>query len=264
MIVMKKTLITLALAATVASGSAMAWTANGTGGHVQLSGTLSHIMKVTPWEVKVGAALTGLDAEIQNNQMEVKIAVDKAIPILGIRTKESSTFKGSAGISPQIDFDGAVDLDGFTEGVTILTLPIKGANGAVIGSLNAPFSAAAVMSYKMTIGTGSVSSMHASQGGNGFFGGLAKSPQYKEHSLEPQTKALALWPDITEHFNWQGESNFDRASSDNFNSISLNYSGYYASGIESGREIKISLTSPILPDGPLTWNASLPVTVTYI
>ncbi|HEI3186174.1 TPA: hypothetical protein SI321_005057, partial [Escherichia coli] len=52
---MKKTLIALAVAASAAvSGSAMAWTANGTGGSVELGGTLNPVEKVTPWEVKVG------------------------------------------------------------------------------------------------------------------------------------------------------------------------------------------------------------------
>ena len=61
---MKKTLIALAVAASAAvSGSAMAWTANGTGGSVDMGGTLIPEGKVTPWEVKVGDAVKGLDAE---------------------------------------------------------------------------------------------------------------------------------------------------------------------------------------------------------
>ncbi|ENK8257946.1 hypothetical protein AB4C84_004676, partial [Escherichia coli] len=47
---MKKTLIALAVAASAAvSGSAMAWTANGTGGSVDLGGTLTPVTKATPW-----------------------------------------------------------------------------------------------------------------------------------------------------------------------------------------------------------------------
>ncbi|EJN2318881.1 hypothetical protein NPL52_004738, partial [Escherichia coli] len=78
---MKKTLIALAVAASAAvSGSAMAWTANGTGGSVDLGGTLTPVEKVTPWEVKVGDAVTGLDAQIQKGQKVVDVAVNKAIP----------------------------------------------------------------------------------------------------------------------------------------------------------------------------------------
>ncbi|EGJ4498914.1 hypothetical protein INB87_004741, partial [Escherichia coli] len=66
---MKKTLIALAVAASAAvSGSAMAWTANGTGNSVELGGTLTPVEKVSPWEVKTGDAVTGLDAPIQKGQ----------------------------------------------------------------------------------------------------------------------------------------------------------------------------------------------------
>lgn len=52
---MKKTLIVLAVTASVmTSGSAMAWTLNGSGGSVELGGTLTPAEKVTLWEVKTG------------------------------------------------------------------------------------------------------------------------------------------------------------------------------------------------------------------
>ncbi|ADP11032.1 K88 fimbrial protein AC precursor [Erwinia sp. Ejp617] len=260
---MKRTTITLALAATVASSSAMAWTANGAGGRILLSGEISPSNKLTPWEVKVGDALTGLDAEIQQGQKEVKIAVGKAIPILGIRTKESSAFAGQPGISPQIDFGKAVDLDGFKAGVTTLTLPIKGTDDAVLGSLTAPFSAVGVYSSKGKVGLGFVYPMYANKGGQGFFGGLAKSSQFQDHPSDAETKALALWPDIAMHFNWQ-RGFFSRDEPGSFERPLTTYSGYYASGIESGKEIKIALKSPIQADAPLKWNASLQVTVSYI
>lgn len=101
---MKKTLIALAVAASAAvSGSAMAWTANGTGNSVDLGGTLTPVEKVTPWEVKTGAAVTGLDAQVTQGQTMVDVAVKKAIPVLGIRTQEvGKSFPAQAGINPAI------------------------------------------------------------------------------------------------------------------------------------------------------------------
>ncbi|MWN89069.1 hypothetical protein GQN24_29560, partial [Escherichia coli] len=98
---MKKTLIALAVAASAAvSGSAMAWTANGTGGSVDLGGTLTPVNVITPWEVKVGAAVNGLDASIRKGDTGADIPVKKAISVLGIRTIKSAVFTGQQGISP--------------------------------------------------------------------------------------------------------------------------------------------------------------------
>ena len=73
---MKKTLIALAVAASaVVSGSAMAagWEQNGTGGSVDLGGTLTPVEKATPWEVKVGDAVTGLDGQIQKGDVALVV-----------------------------------------------------------------------------------------------------------------------------------------------------------------------------------------------
>ena len=68
---MKKTLIALAVAASAAvSGTSMAavgeWTPGGEGGSFEMRGTLVVAgADANPWEVKVGDAVTGLDAQIQ-------------------------------------------------------------------------------------------------------------------------------------------------------------------------------------------------------
>ncbi|HGE9245928.1 TPA: hypothetical protein ACGBQD_004209 [Escherichia coli] len=76
----------------------MAWTAGGNGSSVEIGGTLTP-ETVLPWEVKTGSNVTGLDAKIKKGQSEVDIVANKAIPVLGIRTIES-TFQGQPGISP--------------------------------------------------------------------------------------------------------------------------------------------------------------------
>ncbi|EES4634805.1 TPA: hypothetical protein ACGTEY_004660, partial [Shigella sonnei] len=131
---MKKTLIALAVAASAAvSGSAMAWTANGTGGSVDMGGILSPAHKVTPWEVKVGDAVKGLDAKIEKGQKTVEISLKSAIPLLGIRTQTSEVFHGQEGITPQISYGSAIDVHSFKEGMAPLTLEVKDSKGAKIG-----------------------------------------------------------------------------------------------------------------------------------
>lgn len=124
---MKKTLIALAVAASAAvSGSAMAWTANGTGGSVDLGGTLTPVEKVTPWEVKMGSEIKGLDASIGRGQKVVEVKMPKNALIMGIRTQTRDVFPGWASdITPFIDFNGAVNLDSFSNGVATLTLDVK-------------------------------------------------------------------------------------------------------------------------------------------
>ncbi|EHS0049662.1 fimbrial protein [Salmonella enterica] len=258
---MKKTLIALAVAASAAvSGSAMAWTANGTGGSVDMGGTLNPVDKVTPWEVKTGAAVTGLDADIVKGQSSVDISVTNAIPVLGIRTQTANPFNGQTGITPQISYNNAVDIDGFTAGVTTVTLELKDAQNMKIGSLTAPFSAAGLMSWQ---GVGIESKnieVYASSQGRAFFGGVAKNAagassgrgegmisSFDQEFLANFVKLGSMWR--TE------EASFDVTSS--------KYSGVYGSGIEAGKNITITLDSPAQGDNAIVWKASLPVTVSY-
>ena len=174
---MKKTLIALAVAASaVVSGSAMAagWEQNGTGGSVDLGGTLTPVTKATPWEVKVGDAVTGLDGQVQKGQKEISISVKNAIPVLGIRNADENGFKGQEGIKPQIDYKGAVDIDGFKNGTTTVYMAVRNEAGENIGSLEAPFYAAAALTYKNSNGMGS-KLIAASDSTGSFFGGLGKS-----------------------------------------------------------------------------------------
>lgn len=255
---MKKTLIALAVAASAAvSGSAMAWTANGTGGSVDLGGTLTPVEKVTPWEVKVGAAVNGLDADIRKGDTKVDIPVKNAISVLGIRTIGSTAFPGQPGISPQISYDAAVDLNGFAANVTTLNLEVKDSTGTnKIGTLSAPFFAVAEQSIKGS-GSNYRSGVIASSEGELFFGGLPKS----EAGYSPVFNS-AIVPDVTAHYDLQGQKWTDKAGWSNVSDPQHTYSAYYASGIEQGKTIKITLEQPAASDA-IAWKASLPVTVSY-
>lgn len=263
---MKKTLIALAVAASaVVSGSAMAWTANSAGNSVELSGTLTPVAKVTPWEVKTGDAVTNLNALVQKGQSSVTVNVNQAIPVLGIRTSSAEGFQGREGIAPQIDYKDAVDVNGFVEGlVTTVNLKVTNDKGEKIGSLRAPFFAAAERSYKTLDGSkGTFRSVNAPKNGTPFWGGVSKEGFSVQQGVI-KTRVAALDSSILSNFSDFGGV-FVSASFE-LDSRNPNYifNAYYGSGIESGSTINITLDSPVVGDGEVVWNASLPVTVTYM
>ncbi|HBA7316076.1 TPA: hypothetical protein J1X56_004572 [Escherichia coli] len=259
---MKKTLIALAVAASaVVSGSAMAagWEQNGTGGSVELGGTLTPVTKATPWEVKVGDAVTGLDGQIQKGQKEVSISVKNAIPVLGIRNADENGFQGQKGIKPQIDYQGAVNIDGFKNGVTTVHMEVRGESGNNIGSLEAPFSAAAVASWGGEY-TGS-HAVYSSESNTGFYGGLGKnSPAIR--AIGSVELITALSSEFIEK--WKQQGKWLDEGNELFEGLGYTYFSAYGSGIEKGQTIKITLDQAASGDAPIKWNAALPVTVTYM
>lgn len=257
---MKKTLIALAVAASAAvSGSAMAWTANGTGGSVDLGGTLTPADVVTPWEVKTGDAVTGLDAQIKKGQKTVDIAVNKAIPVLGIRTQTTQVFQGQPGISPQIDYGAAVDVNAFKNGRAPVTLEVKDDNTkAKIGTLTTSLGASALVSVKGEWRAG-YSYIYSGETGRGFFGGLPKN----RAQVPNENIALNVMPEVADHYTSQDTPYSEVSFAPKFNDPVNAYSGYYGAGIEQGNTIKITLDQAVSGDAPIQWKASLPVTVFY-
>ena len=168
---MKKTLIALAVATSAAvSGSAMAWTANGTAGSIDFGGTLTPQNVVTPWEIEAGSSLSNLNADIKKGKNFVDIVLNKMVPVLGIRTQNQILFQGERGISPQINYGSAVDLAGFKLGKTTLTLDVnETAGNSKIGTMTATFSAAAIANKStpdQNVG------LFAAKSGDAFFGGV--------------------------------------------------------------------------------------------
>ncbi|EFI9719874.1 hypothetical protein G4U01_004887 [Escherichia coli] len=256
---MKKTLIALAVAASAAvSGSAMAWAPNGTGGSVDLGGTLTPVEKVTPWEVKTGAAVTGLDAQIQKGQKVVDVAVNKAIPVLGIRTIESKAFQGQPGISPQVDYGNAVNVDAFKNGRAPVTLEVKDDTNTKIGTLTTSLGASALVSIKGPKWNG-FNHFYSDKSGDAFFGGLPKN----EQNTPDSNIAFNVMPEVADHYTDQGVGYKSVGASPIFSDTSYSFSGYYGAGIEQGKTIKITLDQVASGDAPIQWKASLPVTVSY-
>lgn len=259
---MKKTLIALAVAASATvSGSAMAWTANGVGGSVDFSGTLNPKNLVTPWEVKVGDTVNDLNALIKKGQSKVDIVAKKSILALGIRTATNKAFLGQPGIAPQIDFKNAVDLNGFEGGVTTLTLDVKsGTTNDKIGTLTAPFNAAAVLSVTNTPDTKDIYA-YVFNGASGFTGGL--STDWTKVNKNPQTALNTLSADIMANFDDQNLSFTSSGMASGFNTTGARYSAVYGAGILSNDVIKINLDNPVTADDEIIWKAELPITVSY-
>ncbi|MEC9880291.1 fimbrial protein [Escherichia ruysiae] len=257
---MKKTLIALAVAASAAvSGSAMAWTANGTGGSVDLGGTLTPADVITPWEVKVGAAVNSLDADIRKGDTKVSIPVKKAIPVLGIRTVEvGKTFQGQPGISPQISYGNAVDVNAFENGRVPLTLEVKNAGDVKIGTLTSTFASGSEASWSNHDSSGKFN-VFAAKPGDGFFGGLAKSAD--KISDSSWAIAASILDEFVANYNDQNAP-LENNKTEDFTKNSVKYSSFYGSGIQAGEEIKITLDQPAASDA-IAWKASLPVTVSY-
>ncbi len=264
---MKKTLIALAVAASaVVSGSAMAvgWEQSGSGHSVDLGGTLTPQAKVTPWEVQTGAAVAGLDAQIGKGDNTVDVPLTKTIPVLGIRTHSNTPFSGkAAGFDPQISYDGAINTSRFSNNATTLTLDVLDSNTSnKIGRVEASFSAGAVANYKSLQGEISQFAVNAPNSGDAFFGGLPNHP----NGVNPNTirpLLVELFQDIADNYNDQGMNKWDASWNINYNNPTTTYSGYYASGIKSGQNLKITLDSPAQGDAAIVWKASLPVTVSY-
>lgn len=266
---MKKTLIALAVAASaVVSGSAMAWVSNGTGGNVELGGTLIPVEKVTPWEVKTGAGATGLNADVMKGQKMVKIALTKAVPVLGIRNKDANGFIGMFGgeLVPQISYGTAVDIDGFSGGVTTLTLDAFNENGDKLGTMAVPFSAAGIINWNFIDGgaAGSLRLM-ASKAGGAFFGGVGKTQNSVPSSLDAAHALISsLDSDYVTKFQF-GTDKEDRVQdNEDFHDDAVRFRVAYGAGIEQGKAIELTLDNPIMNDAQIKWKASLPVTVSYM
>ncbi|EMW3999654.1 fimbrial protein [Escherichia coli] len=254
---MKKTMIALAFGAITASGSAMAWVEGGSGGSVDLGGTITPDTTITsPWEVKVGSALTGLDAQISAGATSASVTVPGDSLVLGVRSKDG-WFTGAPGIAPQLNYHGAVS-GTYTRGVTDLTLDVKDVNtDQTIGSLTTKLTTAAMGSTRNATAEGYYM-LAADNVGDAFFGGLASNHPDRLHG-DPQGLAARVDSTVTEHYETVGSAQGIYPSA--FNSTDATYNAFYISALETANAINIRLNNPVTSD--VNWKASLPVTVTY-
>ncbi|MHA6370194.1 F4 family fimbrial subunit [Escherichia coli] len=254
---MKKTMIALAFGAITASGSAMAWVEGGSGGSVDLGGTITPDTTITsPWEVKVGSALTGLDAQISAGATSASVTVPGDSLVLGVRSKDG-WFTGAPGIAPQLNYHGAVS-GTYSRGVTDLTLDVKDANtDQTIGSLTTKLTAAAMGSTQNASASGYYM-MGANNAGDAFFGGLGGTSVSQVYG-DPQGLAARVDSTVTENFETAGSQTGIYPST--FAATDAQYNAFYISALETANAINIQLNNPVTSD--VSWKASLPVTVTY-
>ncbi|EOS2596539.1 hypothetical protein H8U88_RS19990 [Escherichia coli] len=263
---MKKTLIALVVAASAAvSGSAMAWTAHGMGGSVNLGGTLTPVEKSTPWEVKVGDSIANLDQQIQKGQRQASISVDKPILILGIRTLSHNAFRGQDGISPQIDFHENAQVEDVIDGCGMIRVNVHDkVKHEKIGEMLVPMLVGGEFS---AVGGGTHegrAQLIAPQPGSAFYGGLPAAAASLMDPATVMTRISSLDNDIVANFDTQGQSNSTgRAEGLDFKGEGVRYSAYYGAGIEKGQRIQLSLEQPVESED-LTWEATLPITVSYM
>ncbi|HFW1342580.1 TPA: hypothetical protein ACIAY5_004521 [Salmonella enterica subsp. enterica serovar Virchow] len=262
---MKKTVIAAALASTVFSGAAMAWTAAGTGGNIEIGGNIQVTPYTTPWEVQVGSPATNLDANITKGTKVVVIPVTKAIPVLGIRTVSNTPFNGGVGINPQISYNGAVQLHSFVEGDTVMTLPVMDVNnpGKQIGALETSFYAAALSTWRNpTSGDSGQYSTYADTAGQAFWGGVSPDVGGSAQGRTVVGELTAINPAFVANYNDQSATWTNSATMSFVPVAGVMNTGVYGAGIKSGANIKLTLTQPAAND-LIKWKASLPVTVSY-
>ncbi|HCL4891443.1 TPA: hypothetical protein N2F16_005305 [Salmonella enterica] len=259
---MKKTLIALALTATAVSGSAMAWTPNSIGDTMEFVGTLTPKDVVNPWEVQMGANMNALNGSLKPNEKVVKITLSKAVPFLGIRTVEKKGFKGAPGISPMINYGNVIDAANFVKGEVPLSLEVNNTAtpATKIGTLATKLTAVGVGaetgdSYHNSVVALSTNSI--------FRGGLPQTRIEAMPVAQAKSVAAALFSDIATNFDsFSLLESTGTAGSDYSPTNPLHqYSAYYASGLQNGASVTITLDSPATVD--TAWKATLPITVSY-
>ncbi|MFA7986199.1 fimbrial protein [Escherichia coli] len=210
---MKKTLIALAVAVSSAvSGSAMAWTTGGTGGTFEMGGTLTQKEKHSPWEAEVGAAVTNLDATLEQGSTSAEINLGRAIPILGVRTVSSEAFVGEPGLTPMISYGDALHLNEFENSSAPLFLDVKNDGDVKIGTVEAPVFAAGVFSSRTEGLPPSVTeaSVFADASGEAFFGGLSQKADGVV--ADPTATMRQIWEDAGKNYSSQDAKTFGSPS----------------------------------------------------
>ncbi|HIF3258094.1 TPA: hypothetical protein ACXZV3_004735, partial [Salmonella enterica] len=236
---------------------------SGTGGSLEIGGTLTPLVKITPWEVSVGASVNDLSASIPKGQSAVSVPLTKAIPLLGIRSIVGG-FVGAAGLDPQIDYGGAVDFAASVNGVAPVTLTVKNAaDNSEIGTLTTSMDVIARHAWKITDNPARSENFNvwSSTAGTLFYGGVGSS---KAAAAVTATvgDAAALFPGVTDTYDdWGGRDRGDWGNTTT-DDPAASFSSFYASAIKASSVINLTLNAPAASDS-ISWKASLPITVSY-
>ena len=236
------------------------------GGTFEMSGTLTPVSS-TPWEVFVGDAVSGLDSDILVGETTVDIPVSQAIPVLGIRTAKAVMFAGGTGITPQINYNGGIDITKFASGVAPLSLEVKNADdNSVIGTLEGSLTAGGIVDYIPNSTDTDIShatnfeNVAASKSGYLFYGGVSTSAD----STLGVSEVMSRLGGISSQFiaNVSNSTPTKTNSTPSITDTSSVYTAAYGSGIEAGTSLRLKLNQAV-SSGAIHWKASLPITVTY-
>lgn len=259
---MKKTLIALAVAASaVVSGSAMAaWVDTGTGGVFNIGGVLTPKDRVTPWEANVYPGLTSVNANIEKGKAKVEIPLSKNVPVVSIRNREPAGFRGGEANAAmvRISFGNAVDIDGFSAGVTQIRLKVvDSANSRELGTLTAPFFAGGLLSLD-----DNWRSLVASSENALFWGGLGKSLSGIASAADVKSTLTELAPDMLGTWKDSGRPAVI-SSNGTFELPEGIYRAVYGAGFKKDARIAITLNAPLTGGTAVNWKAEFPITISY-
>ncbi|WNI88069.1 F4 family fimbrial subunit [Citrobacter portucalensis] len=284
---MKKTLIALVLTATAVSGSAMAWTANGTGGSMEFGGTIA-VTKVPQWLVQMGAgdsSFSSVDSDLTGENKELTITSNKAIPFIQVKSKEAySGLNYSLGTMPAFAISGGDDVTitrSWVNNKLSFSVPVY-INGGVDKAGAVTFEDVAVggLMYGGKVNSSSdgialvVSDNHRVPASL-FAGAVGGSSEALDvTNTEGQFNQLGLGSLISEakalvgatYTTWtdQGwlQSIATNTAVEKFNNESMDKgAAIFSMGVQSGGAIKLAFTQAVKQN--TTWKAPIKITVNY-
>lgn len=261
--------IALILGGMLLGTQALAWTQGGTGGDVDLGGTIDPTGPVNPWEVQLGSGVTGINMVLPEGGKVVSYRLKSNIPVLGIRTTTGidGSFGGETmgGIAPQVSYGGLVTGGRFDKGRVPVELTVTGgADGKAFGWLRLNLLAGAEVSQvNQDTRDGRRYSVYAGQAGEAFFGGIARIPdEAMDNAL--QTIGDAFGPYVS-RYNPQGMTGATGLKQAvEFRNSRMQYSGFYGAGLVSGDEVIIRLDEGYQLNAAENWQAQLAVTIKYL
>ena len=262
------TITGILLLSLLAAEKSFAWVPGGTGGNVNISGTIIPSEPKNPWEIQVGGVISGLDMTLPESGTQVSLRLKQTLPILGIRTTTGldETFIGepAGGIAPQITFSGLLP-SAREKGRLPLELDVTRANDSshFLGILRLNLLTGAEVSQRsISTGEGRRYSVYAGQAGEAFFGGLATKPD--DAVDDALTQVGDVFPVYKSRYNDQGLPTISGTKQAvEFRNSAIQYSGFYGAGLVQGDEIIIRSDNG-LPSTEENWKANLKVTVAYL
>ncbi|ENS4402703.1 hypothetical protein ACE07P_004774 [Salmonella enterica] len=217
---------------------------------------------MNPWEVKLGAANNTLNGSLKPNEKVVNITLSKAVPFLGIRTVEKKGFYGTPGISPKINYGNVIDVANFVKGEVPFSIDVNSTAtpATKIGTLTTKLTAVGVGAET---GDAAYNSVTALEPNSIFRGGLPETRAGVMPITRSQSVAAAFFSDIAANFDTLSlpESNDEIGYNYTPTNPLHQYSAYYASGLQSGASVTITLDSPAAAG--IAWKANFPIIVTY-